>query len=91
MKQIIRIIILFITFGCTCILFTSCEKNQTRANLLDPEVKYRADTMFAHNRIAIIKEFDSLCKLQMPELIITTRDSLLVLNREQIDRILNRK
>lgn len=69
---------------------SSCGSDSNKANLLDPNVKYRSDTMFAHKRMAIIKELDSLCLLKEDEYIAEAVDSLLPIAQKQIDAILNR-
>jgi len=69
---------------------SACGPDSNKANLLDPQVKYRADTMFIHHRRQILDDMDSLCVLRQEELINQSVDSLLIRNKKQIDAILNR-
>ena len=46
--------------------------------------------MFAHRRLDIVKEMDSVCILREEEFVIEAIDSLLPLAQKQIDAILNR-
>ncbi len=69
----------------------ACSSDSNKANLLNPEVKFRSDTMFAKYRRYIIREQDSLCLLKTDELIRISTDSILAINRRQIDKIIGRE
>lgn len=73
-----------------CLGMCACGQQTNRANLLDPQVKYRSDTMFAHRRLVLIAEQDSLCLLREGQILQSSIDSILTLNQSQIDAILNR-
>lgn len=79
-----------LAFLISLIIFTACGNNQNKANLLNPDVKYRADTMFAHHRADLYKELDSLCTAKMPELIEAAKDSLIQSELQLIEKIRNR-
>ncbi len=70
--------------------FLSCGPDSNKANLLDPIVKYRSDTMFAHRRILIINEMDSLCILREDGLLSEMIDSLYQRDKKKVDAIVNR-
>ncbi|MFT4566313.1 MAG: hypothetical protein ACI9FN_001268 [Saprospiraceae bacterium] len=72
-------------------IFTSCGPDSNKANLMDPQVKYRSDTMYSHHRMSIVNEMDSLCILREDELISQSIDSIIQRRKKQIDAILNRR
>ena len=68
----------------------ACSNNKNKANLLNPDVKYRADTMYSRHRTELLHELDSLCLAKMPELVSAARDSLLEHDIKMIDKFRNR-
>ncbi len=68
----------------------ACSQPTNRANILPAEVQYMADTMFSHRRNRIIKEMDTLCMQNSPAMIERARDSLVLLEKARIEKILNR-
>ena len=52
--------------------------------MLDPDLKYSADTMFSRRKNMIRASMDSLCEVQTKLLFDRTRDSLLDMELERI-------
>lgn len=67
---------------------SSCEESSNKANILAPEVQNMADTMFARKRRMSKKILDSLCIIESPKLMIEVRDSIVRVEREQIEKII---
>lgn len=72
-------------------LMISCDTKGNKANLLNPDVKYRSDTMYARRRSAITTSLDSLCLERQDKFIAESVDSLMKVSQKQNDQILNPK
>lgn len=65
----------------------SCGDNNNVANILPPEIQYRADTMFARRKRVLKKELDSICVAHKDSLVKVKADSLIILERKSINNI----
>lgn len=72
----------------SCFACTGSKSN--RANLIDPNLRYQADTMFSHRRNVITKELDSLCLMEQPAMVQNMVDSLVEEQLAQINEILQK-
>ena len=77
-----------IWIGCIVLLCFGCSSQGTKANVLPPNVQYMADTMLSKKRRALIAEMDSLCELKFAELVQRKVDSLVRIERTQIENII---
>ncbi|MEL6389208.1 MAG: hypothetical protein AAFQ02_03545 [Bacteroidota bacterium] len=69
-------------------MMTSCTSDVQRANITDPDIKYRGDTMFSHRRTLLRGELDSLCIASRDSLVEAYRDSLVVVRMAEIEKII---
>lgn len=70
------------------LLCFGCSSQGTKANVLPPNVQYMADTMLSKKRRALISEMDSLCEMRFAELVQRKVDSLVRIERTQIENII---
>ena len=73
------------------LVISSCVDNTNKANLLDPAIKYQADTMFSHRHKVMSDALDSICFNMQDSLVRVYTDSLVKDQQEQINAILGRK
>lgn len=69
---------------------SACGNNGDKANIMDPNLRYQADTMFAKRKTQIKKDMDTICMLQQDSLVAVYKDSLLRYYTEQMDAIIGK-
>lgn len=76
---------------CLALLISACNASPDYSESLNPEVRYTADTMFAHRKSLINASMDSLCEELNLNIYESIKDSMLNVELKRIEQLSQKK